>query len=290
MDLRMVERVREDPVARKGFFDLAQEVFGLSFAPWYEGGYWTDRYIPYLLMDGERAAACAAVNLISTRLEGVPRRYVQIGTVMTRREFRGRGLARRLLEKILHDWRDRCHGVYLHANDRVLDFYPRFGFVPEREYQRMGTIQPRPGKVRKLDLSHPGDLALLHRCYREAPNPFSALPMRDNLGLLMFYCGGPLKHCAYYLEDLNAVVLLDHAGPEMICYDVFGGQGSALGAVLEVAAPVGVETVRLGFTPLDETGWRTEPYVEEDTTLFVLEGKENPFAGRKVMMPLLSHA
>ena len=52
MDLRMVERVREDPVARKGFFDLAQEVFGLSFAPWYEGGYWTDRYIPYLLMDG----------------------------------------------------------------------------------------------------------------------------------------------------------------------------------------------------------------------------------------------
>ena len=39
------------------------------------------------------------------------------------------------MEWILQNWSDRCDGIYLFANDTVLDFYPKFGFLPAEEAQ-----------------------------------------------------------------------------------------------------------------------------------------------------------
>ena len=144
--------VREDPALRAGFFALARETCDLDFEPWYRGGWWGERYIPYLLTVDGRAAANVSVNVLDTRFQGRPRRYSQLGTVMSAPAFRGRGYSRRLLETVLDRWRDRCDGVYLYANDSVLDFYPKFGFRPGVE-----TVHSRPfsggrGTARPLDV------------------------------------------------------------------------------------------------------------------------------------------
>ena len=48
-------------------------------------------------------------------------------------------------------------------------------------------------------MEQPGDRALLRRCY-EASNPLSRLSVKNNYGLLMFYCFGFMKDCVYYSE------------------------------------------------------------------------------------------
>ena len=50
MEYRLVTQVKEDPALCRSFFDLAKRVFGLEFAPWYEAGWWSDRYLPYVCL------------------------------------------------------------------------------------------------------------------------------------------------------------------------------------------------------------------------------------------------
>ena len=54
MNWHLEKKVRNNPAARKAFNELAIQVFQLSFESWYENGYWTDAYIPYTLMDGDK--------------------------------------------------------------------------------------------------------------------------------------------------------------------------------------------------------------------------------------------
>ena len=70
MAYHLHKHVRDDDRVRAAFNALAGEVFGLSFEEWYRQGCWTDRYIPYLLLDGDRAAANVSVNRMETDWDG----------------------------------------------------------------------------------------------------------------------------------------------------------------------------------------------------------------------------
>ena len=135
MDYTLVKQVRDNAPLRESFFALARRVFGLSFEEWHRAGWWTDRYVPYTMVyrDGS-AAANVSVNRIDTVWRGEALRLVQLGTVMTAPAHRGKGLSRSLMEAVLDDWGRTCDGVYLYANGTVLEFYPKFGFVPAREH------------------------------------------------------------------------------------------------------------------------------------------------------------
>lgn len=282
------QNVREDGALREGFFALARQVFGLDFASWYRAGWWTDRYVPHVLTVDGRVAANISVNIIDTLREGAPRRYLQLGTVMTDPAYRGRGLSRRLMEAVLDQWRDRCDGMYLYANDSVLDFYPRFGFLPAGEHICSRPLAGGESSARGLDVNKPADLELLREHYAHG-NPFSALPMIDNFGLLMFYCGSFLRECVRYVPGQDAVVVAEQAGDTLICHDVYCPPGRDLAAILRAAAAPETARVELGFTPWSTEGWTVRPLLEEHTTLFVLAGKENPFS-TPCRMPSLSHA
>ena len=105
MDYTLVKQVRDNAPLRESFFALARRVFGLSFEEWHRAGWWTDRYVPYTMVyrDGS-AAANVSVNRIDTVWRGEALRLVQLGTVMTAPEHRGKGLARSLMEAVLDDW------------------------------------------------------------------------------------------------------------------------------------------------------------------------------------------
>lgn len=313
----IVKQIKGQPALRESFMSLARRIFDLDFKLWYEAGFWSDKYIPYSIVEDGAVVANASVNLMDFVHLGSQRRYIQIGTVMTDGEYRGRGFARRLLTEIIADWKDRCDGIYLFANSTVLDFYPKFGFVRvcEHEYAfevsetgpegvSLGKAADKSGKweLEKLNMDSNEGRALLYRCY-EKGNPFSQMWMKDNQGLLMFYCCSFLKDCVYYVPAAGLVVVAQQDGNEWIVYDIFGEMKESV-----VPEKEGVSTlrsflsrlcqdfgsgktrkIRLGFTPLDK-----ECFVRRsaggDDTLFVLAQKENPFGASQGMFPLLSHA
>ena len=289
MKYTLVKQVRDKPALRKDFFSLAQETFGLSFEDWFQNGFWTDRYIPYALTEENRVLSNASVNIIDTVWRGREMRLIQIGTVMTRPEYRNRGLARRIIAEILADWREKSEAVYLYANDAALHFYPKCGFQPAAEYQYSRPVCPTPGDFAKLDMGQLSSRALLARCYR-ASNPFSELPVRDQYGLVMFYCTGGLKDCVYYSKEYDTVCVAQAQGNILLCYDLFGEPSARLETVLEKLAEPQIQRVELGFTPTEKTGYHSRKIQEEDTTLFVYAGIQKQFQQERVMMPLLFRA
>lgn len=281
--------IRDNEQIRRSFNELAQKTFELSFEQWYQNGYWGDSYIPHVLLDNGRVIANASVNIIKTLWQNKSKCYIQLGTVMTDPEYRNKGLASFLLNTIIAEWEAKCDAIYLFANDSVLGFYPKFGFVAANEYQSEMTIKKLPGAVRKLDMSAVQDRDLLLSKYAQS-NPFSALPMVGNAGLLMFYCSQFLNDKVYYVEEYDAIVIVEYDEDSFLCYDIFCSDDKPLREILSIAALDGTQKVVFGFPLKQGDNYRFSKLKEEDITLFVFSDKENIFSCNQVMIPLLAHA
>ncbi len=291
-EYRLSCAVRENPAERAAFCTLAEETFRLDFESWYQKGWWTERYRPYTLFDGEKAVANVSVNTLDFRLDGKRKRFVQLGTVMTAPDYRGRGLSRFLLEKVLGERQDACDLVYLYANDSVVDFYPKFGFQKAEETaweQELPETDRKVFSFEKLDPESPEGLDCLLSHYAGS-NPFSACTMEDNPGLLLFYCGSFLRDSLWYIREADAVLVAEREENSLLCWDIFGGASASLPELLSALAGPGCKTARLGFLPRQDVGARAAGIRrEEDETLFVLGRDAGIFADRGLLLPLLSH-
>ena len=230
----LIRQCRDNNSLRKSFNQLADRTFGLSFESWYQSGYWGDNYIPYSFAKDGEIIANVSVNRMTHWWEGRLRKFIQLGTVMTDERFRCQGLIRRLMEEIERDFQGEAEGVYLFANDTVLDFYPRFGFRKAIEYQYERTVKPsgtewerkraarfadrnRMAKsavcpadmgnlantsVCPVDMDNLPERSALEQAIRE--NQFSGpLAFFGNPGLYMFYFSDFMKENLYYLPELD---------------------------------------------------------------------------------------
>lgn len=293
MAYTLVKQIKDNEVLRRSFIELAIKTFNLSFEEWYNNGFWTDKYIPYVYVENDRIIANASANIIDTVWQGQAKRYIQIGTVMTDENYRNMGFSRKLVQEIIDDWKDKCDCIYLFANGTVLDFYPKFGFVTADEYQYEMPVFSIEHKISflKLNMDKQESRDILKNCY-ENSNPFSALPMEDNYGLLMFYCGTFMKDCVYYSEEFDMVCVAQQEGERLICFDIFGKQTLTMEQIVSSIAGEGTKDVVFGFTPKEqEIGkFLKIDRAKNDTTLFVLKEKENIFSTHQAMFPELSHA
>ena len=288
VEYTLTDCVRDNERVLLSFDRLAEQTFGISFLKWRKDGYWGSSYRPRVLLYGGEVVANVSVNLLDVRWQGRNLHLVQLGTVMTRPEFQGRGLSRCLMESVIGEWEDWCDAFYLFANDSVLDFYPRFGFSRVPEYQYTVRLPASYGRLRKLDMGRTEDIRFLLERYRMG-NPFSSLSVDGNEGLLMFYCSQFLKDCVYCSDEYGLVFVAEFEQDRMTCYDVFGTAVCSLGGLLGSAAPEGIRRVTLGFPPVSAEGMEQLPLRQEDTTLFVRDEHHILPAGQW-MFPLLSHA
>ena len=288
MTWKLVKQIVHDDALRKSFIDLAIKTFDLSFKEWYRKGYWTDAYIPYALVSNNKVIANASANIIDLIWQGEPRRYIQIGTVMTDIDHRDKGLGGQLVREILKDWQDKADAFFLFANPTTVDFYPKFGFERTAEHQYIMPVVPAAGDFRKLDMDQPEEVARLQRYYQKS-NPFSQLRVQDNFGLLMFYCSAFMKHFVYYSDKNQAIAIAMQNGPALICFDIFCDSGRSLSSIVNQLADDNTYQAILGFTPKEN---RTGEYekIEGEDILFIYGQKENIFKENKLMFPLLSHA
>jgi len=274
---------------RESYFNLVQQVFGLDFKPWYQTGFCKNGFIPYTLFDGDTAVSSVGIVISNFLWQGKPRNYVQISTIATAPEYRGRGLSRFLMEKVMSEWKDKCDCMYLYANDSVVDFYPKFGFIPVYEYKYSMPLTKKVGAFRKLDLSIKSDVDLLIRKHKQS-NPFSLLTMNENIEMMLFHCISFLSDNIYYIEKCDAVVIAEHEDDVMFCYDIYSGISSDIHELLGIVALDGTKNVTLGFTPKTEASFTVEESDENDSKFFVLNGKENILHDNKLTFPFLSRA
>jgi hypothetical protein len=200
-------------------------------------------------------------------------------------------LARYLIEKIIEEWKNNCDDIYLFANDRVLDFYPKFGFCTVKQYQYSKSITAANGTctAEKLDMSLEANRNFLVEKIRHSV-AISKLSMLDNIGLVMFYCTAFMKDTVYYLRAQDSIAIAEFERDTLYLQDVFSQSEIDLEQAILSLSNKEIKKVVLGFTPNNTEGYYVEVLKQEDTTLFSLQNQQDLFQNNALMFPILSHA
>lgn len=278
---------RNNDALRASFNRLAEKTFGLNFENWYQNGFWQDNYIPYsVVIDGE-VVSNVSVNVCNMNYKGKIVKLIQLGTIMTDPDHRGKGYAGALMKEVIKDYDGKVDGIYLFANDSVLEFYPKFGFKEAKEYQysKEVTISGKC-KAPNIPLTDKTDFDRAAKIL-DTNNQNAQLYMVGNSGLYMFYLSQFMTENLFYIEECSSYAVAEMEDDTLILHTIIGN-----GAVDEVIRAFGsqVKKVILCFTPKDTDGFEKSELHEEDTTFFV-QGKffeENH--NEEYMMQAITHA
>lgn len=284
----IVKHYRHDKALRDSFNALAEATFGLNFESWYQNGFWGDDYDPYSIVIDGKVVANVSLNRVDMVIGGQRKRIYQLGTVMTAPEYRNRGLIRSIMAQIEEDTGD-ADGVYLFANDNVLDFYPKFGFRKEKEYVYSKELcQAGPCHMENIPMDSAAGWAQLSKAMAE--NTFApACYMAENPGLVFFYVSQFMQSCVYRDPETGAFAVAELEDGELVLHNVFSAAPVCLDAII-AAFGSEVKQVTLGFTPADTAGYTCREHHEEDCTFFVKGEAFRSFADAKLRIPTLSHA
>lgn len=289
MRYKKVQGYRDNDKLRNSFNELAKKTFGIDFTEWYSNGFWGDKYIPYSLVDGYRVIANVSVNLMSFDMEGVKKNYIQLGTVMTDKAYGGQGLSRQLMEDIIHEYNNKAEGIYLFANDSVLDFYPRFGFVKSSEYQYSKSVDF--GKsIKTAEHVDMGDITNRNCLINTAENSVSNDRFTmDNTGLTAFYVTGFMRDTVYYIAEEDTYVIAEVEKESVFIHQIIASHKVDLDNVISSFGS-DIKKVTLGFPPIEDNGYDVLQLQEEDCTLFTLGKDLEVIEKKKLRFPTLSHA
>lgn len=285
---QIVKNYRDNVALRHSFNELAEKTFGLNFEGWYQNGFWGDHYNPYSVVEGGRVVANVSVNRTDMRIGGEIKHLVQLGTVMTAEDCRNRGMIRAIMAEIEKDTRD-ADGIYLFANDSVLDFYPKFGFRRGKEYLYTKQVnQSGPCDMVRVPMNTPADWSVLRAAMEK--NEFkSGCRMVDNPGLIFFYVSQFMRDCVYCCGKLDAWVIAEQEGENLLIHDIFSPPDVTPEDVI-AAFGSGVKRVELGFAPADTADFTRQELREDDCTFFVKGAFFEEFEARALRIPSLSHA
>lgn len=280
---------KDDDSLRMSFNDLAMQCFEFELEDFYREGYWNDSYIPYSLIADDRIVSNVSVFDFDFVLNHKTVKCVQIATVMTDDRYRGRGLSRYLLERVLHEWKNECDMIYLFANDTAVGLYPRFGFVPAREYVHYKELHPvsTVSQADRLNMENETDRRFVFD-YIENAFPVAELSSLNTSSLVMYHCMTSQKSNVYYVNQLDAVVIAQTGGEVLCIHDVFCKKQVGIDDVIQKMASTGVQRAVLGFTPLDKSDFEKDELKVENSTLFILENKKEIFQDHEIRFPVLT--
>ncbi|MFT4144472.1 MAG: GNAT family N-acetyltransferase [Mobilitalea sp.] len=285
----IVKAYQDNALLRNSFNNLAGEIFALNFEDWYQHGYWGDKYIPYSIVDKGIVVANVSVNIMDFECNGTMKRYIQIGTVMTKSSHRNQGLSRCLMKEVLKDYKDNADGIFLFANDSVLEFYPKFGFRKGKEYQYTKDIDIQnefcaiPTPMQNKEDRNVFEKAIKYSVCN------SSLDSRFNVELIMFYITKFMNNNVFFIESQNAYVIAEVDEDQLKLFNVFSAETADLEQIIKSFGQQ-IKKVTLEFTPLDKTNYTRTERKKDDTTLFLLGEDFKDFEEHKMMFPELSYA
>lgn len=292
---------QDHEVLRKQMGVLCRNTWGFDFEKMYQGGSWEPSLHPYTLFHGDQAVSHSSVSEMDFCLDGEILHLVQLGTVMTDEAFRGKGLSRYLMERILDDFKD-CDGMFLYANQTVLDFYPKFGFEPVNECPRRVTeealscFRERAAAVMQAEifqaLASEESEGFLLSLSENCKNGCGFYPV-NNRSMVRFYLkmldGFSIADMLYLLPDGQTVVLAEVSEDDITIHDVYSRDGCDIESVLTALITKNTKNVfvRLAYE---------KPYFEQfeecgadDLWLYVRGSCAENLKQSHVIFPMTTH-
>ncbi len=234
----------------------------------YQNGLLDTSVVPFGVFDDQdRALSILNATTMDLRICGKPYRAVQIGTVATLPEFRGRGLAARLLKHVLQLYEPKTAFQFLFANDSVLDFYPKFGF--EHVHQIAHYMVPAGTDntlLSRIDLEAPDGLPFLRDllCCRDIIS--NTMGVLENAKLTELYCRTQYATKLWTDENSEIIVVATVDGATLNVHDIIAKRLPA-SFFLDLTSE-GISRIAVGFTP-DRFEGQFETSVPDEDSMFV---------------------
>ena len=286
--MEVIRNYRNNRELRDSFNQLTERTFGLNFESWYQNGFWGDNFEPFSIVIDGKVIANVSLNRTDIKCGEKEFRLWQIGGVATDEACRNRGYIREIMKAI-----SKAVGndpVYLFANDSVLDFYPKFGFVKslEHSYYRR-TSNSGENRYKNIPMENHEDWDKLSKAMAENRFP-TGCEVVGNPELTFFYVSQFMRDCVYYCEDIDTWVIAEMENGELTLHNVYSATETDLDKVIE-AFGKDVTSVKLGFSPADVSGFTMEEVHDEDTTFFI-RGEEfrKFFEEKRLRIPSLARA
>lgn len=252
MTIQIITNYKNDSHLRESFFTLSELTFGINFKEWFNLGYWTEAYQCFSIVEDNKIVANVSASLLDLVIDYKAYKAIQIGTVMTHPDYRGRGYARQLLEEVIEHYEQQTDFIYLFANDKVLDFYPKFGFSERQQstYKvQASTIAQIPSPLKKLSMDSEKDRQLLFDFAKNRVPISQAFGTQNSAGLLMFYAIVVLRNVIYYDQNNEAIYIVKEQDRVMTVYDILTKQPHPLTALLATINSESLQQFDLYFTP-----------------------------------------
>ncbi len=291
--MRLIKNYMKDDTLRQELNALTQATFCFDFEGWVKNGYFEGEYIPYSFEEDGKLLANVSANIMKFEQNGEIRNYIQLGTVMTDINHRNKGLARKLMELVIEEYKDSCDGIYLFGNLSALGFYRKLGFTEKLQYKyRLKEHCPVPARGRGFVKTDTNSIEV-KRSYSDAVRSsisYGSFEQLNKYSLQMFYTSG--LNNVYYSDELDCFIVMHTEENTLVVQSIVCNKyipfERILGSVnLEYTA------LTLGFTPRKEDLHLFEavPFDGgDDYRLFCMGDKLNSIEEERLFFPLLSHA
>lgn len=248
-----------DKVYQQKLNELLKNVF-LDFKFWYDLDLWDDKYESYAFLDNGEIVSNIGVYKTQIMYKGELHPALSIGGVCTRKEYRGKGLSRKLMEHIIEKYEGLP--MYLSANEGVLDFYPRFGFERIEDKQPVCDCKISNGfDARKLQYD---DQKVWDYIYKRV-NRSSDFDCYDTEAINIFHLHmGYLKDCIYELPEIDTMVVARQVDTRLKLIGVYSLKDVSFEEVKRYLPFENIERIEFGFMPhWDDIEFSMEAYEKD---------------------------
>ncbi|MCL6589055.1 MAG: GNAT family N-acetyltransferase [Firmicutes bacterium] len=224
--------------------NLLKDIF-FDFQFWYDLNLWDKNYESYsIIEDGEMVSN---VCVFKTQILFNQKKYtaLSIGAVATKKEFRGRGLSRILMDHVIQKYEGTP--MYLSANDGVAGFYPKFGFkrifekLPVCEVKINNDLQPV-----KLRYDDPKVWDYVFKRVNFSP----ILDCLNTASINIFHIyWGYLKDFIYEIPELDTLVIAGQEDSILKLIGVFSLKDISFSELVRYLPFGNVTKVEFGFMP-----------------------------------------
>jgi len=224
--------------------NLLKDVF-FDFQFWYDLNLWDENYESYFITDKGEIVSNICVYKAQILFNQKQYTALSVGAVATKKEYRGRGLSRMLMEHIINKY-DNVP-MYLSANDSVVDFYPIFGF--ERVYEKLPICEcviSNDVKPNKLSYDDP-------KVWKYVYNRVNFSQKLDclNTGCINIFhiYWGYLRNSIYELPEIDTMVIAEQNGETLKLIGVFSLRDISFSDLVRYLPFTNVKRVQFGFMP-----------------------------------------
>ncbi len=241
---------------------LIMDTFGFTFEKWHDKNLWNDDYERYSIIENDIMLSNVSAYKMKMLVNGRQCEYLQLGSVATREEHRGKGLSRKIMEHIFSKYPDKP--IFLNGDNDALNFYLKLGFKPFAYKQPYIDCSLQKGKgMIKLDVTEPKIDG-----YLKGRTQYSQiLDCKNQYAINWFYLILMFGDNIYEIPELDIMLIAKQQDDILTIYDIAAKKPVSFEQIKPYLDFEQVSKIQFGFNPdWLQIDYLMEDYVEEDST------------------------